>query len=140
MKKVLGIMLFMVMFFSFIGCGVQTTTSTTNALGSRVTLELYDAEGTKVATESVDFDENDTLLSLVLSTFGAVCQGENGENDSTCSYSGPYGTYVLGIGTVVANPASEYLAFYINGEYAMTGIDATALVNGNVYAFKLETF
>jgi len=136
MKKVLGIMLFMVMFFCFIGCEQTTTVN----LGGLATLELYDKDGLKVATESVEFDESDTLLSLVLSTFGAVCQGENGENDSTCSYSGQYGTYVLGIGTVVANPASEYIAFYINGEYAMTGIDATPLVDGNVYAFKLETF
>jgi len=136
MKKVLGIMLFMVMFFCFTGCEQTTTVN----LGGHATLELYDKDGLKVATESVEYDESDTLLSLVLSTFGAVCQGENGENDSTCSYSGQYGTYILGIGTVVANPASEYIAFYINDEYAMTGIDLTPLVDGNVYAFKLETF
>ena len=31
-----------------------------------------------------------------------------------------------------------YWAFYINGEYAQTGVDATGVENGAVYAFRAE--
>ena len=31
-----------------------------------------------------------------------------------------------------------YWAFYINGEYAMTGVDSTPIEEGAVYAFKPE--
>ena len=32
-----------------------------------------------------------------------------------------------------------YWAFYIDGEYAMTGIDATNITDGAQYAFRMET-
>lgn len=136
MKKVLGIMLFTVMFFCLSGC-VGTTTEES---AGTVTLEVYNADDVLVSSEVVDFKKDDTLLSLVMSSFGAICQGEHGESDSTCSYAGTYGIYVLGVGSVVSDPTSQYIALYINGEYAMTGIDSTPLADGNVYAFKLETF
>ena len=31
-----------------------------------------------------------------------------------------------------------YWAFYINGEYAQTGVDATGVEDGAVYAFRAE--
>ena len=31
-----------------------------------------------------------------------------------------------------------YWAFYINGEYAMTGVDATNITDGAQYAFRME--
>ena len=31
-----------------------------------------------------------------------------------------------------------YWAFYINGEYAMSGVDTTAVEEGATYAFKVE--
>lgn len=136
MKKVLGIMLFMVMFFCLTGCG----STTTNQSAGTVTLELYGADQQLVSSKVVEYETDDTLLSLVMANFGAVCQGDQGQNDSTCSYSGKYGIYVLGIGSVVSDPASQYISLYINGEYSMTGIDSTPLSDGNVYAFKLETF
>ena len=31
-----------------------------------------------------------------------------------------------------------YWAFYVDGEYAMTGVDATDIVEGSQYMFKVE--
>lgn len=36
------------------------------------------------------------------------------------------------------NVDGHYWAFYINGEYAMTGVDATAIEAGSVYQMKVE--
>ena len=48
-----------------------------------------------------------------------------------------YGLYVKTIGdeTLDYNTDGMYWAFYENGEYAMTGVDATPITDGATYAF-----
>lgn len=54
--------------------------------------------------------------------------------------AGPYGLYVTTVNgiTVDYDTDGKYWAFYIDGEYAMTGVDATEITAGSVYAFKVE--
>ncbi len=51
-----------------------------------------------------------------------------------------YGLYVKTVNglTLDYNADGYYWAFYINGEYAMTGVDSTNIVEGAVYTFKAE--
>ncbi len=51
-----------------------------------------------------------------------------------------YGLYVKTVNGVTADYDVDktYWAFYIDGEYAMTGVDATPVTEGAVYAFKIE--
>ncbi|MCR4962010.1 MAG: DUF4430 domain-containing protein [Lachnospiraceae bacterium] len=51
-----------------------------------------------------------------------------------------YGLYVKCVNGTVADYDVDqtYWAFYINGEYAMTGVDATDVENGATYALKVE--
>lgn len=51
-----------------------------------------------------------------------------------------YGLYVKTVDgiTVDYDTDGKYWAFYINGEYAMTGVDATPITEGEEYAFKVE--
>ena len=53
---------------------------------------------------------------------------------------GPYGLYVKTVNgkTLDYNKDGAYWAFYINGEYATTGVDTTNIVAGTSYAFKAE--
>lgn len=53
---------------------------------------------------------------------------------------GEYGLYVKTINGVTADYDKDgvYWAFYINGEYATAGVDATAIEEGNSYSFKIE--
>ena len=48
-----------------------------------------------------------------------------------------YGLYVKTIGdeTLDYNENGMYWAFYVGGEYAMTGVDATPITEGETYAF-----
>lgn len=135
-KKVLGSMLLLLIGLLLLGCAGRVTAS---ASGS-ITFELHDGDEV-VATETVLFYEGDTLLKLLQDTFDVACADQNNEQDETCSYVGPYGVYLLKVGSIETDPANnEYIAFYLNGEYALTGIDSTDIVSGTVYQFRYETW
>lgn len=53
---------------------------------------------------------------------------------------GPYGLYVKTVNGITADfdKDGKYWAFYIDGEYAMTGVDVTNIETGKTYAFKVE--
>lgn len=53
---------------------------------------------------------------------------------------GPYGLYVKEVNGILADYDTDgtYWAFYINGEYASSGVDATPIAEGDTYSFKAE--
>lgn len=53
---------------------------------------------------------------------------------------GAYGLYVKKVNGILAEyeTTGTYWAFYANGEYAMTGVDKTEIVDGATYSFKVE--
>ena len=53
---------------------------------------------------------------------------------------GAYGLYVKTVNGITADYDVDktYWAFYINGEYAFTGVDATPIEEGATYTFKVE--
>ena len=53
---------------------------------------------------------------------------------------GPYGLYVKKVNGITADYDVDgtYWAFYIGGEYGMTGVDVTEITAGSSYAFKVE--
>ena len=53
---------------------------------------------------------------------------------------GEFGLYVKNVNGITADYDVDqtYWAFYVNGEYAMSGVDATTIEEGMTYAFKVE--
>ncbi|MBQ8622891.1 MAG: DUF4430 domain-containing protein [Oscillospiraceae bacterium] len=53
---------------------------------------------------------------------------------------GEFGLYVKTVNGITADYEVDgtYWAFYINGEYAITGVDSTPITDGEVYTFKVE--
>lgn len=51
-----------------------------------------------------------------------------------------YGLYVKTVNGITADYDKDqtYWAFYVNGEYAQTGVDATNVTAGDTYSFKVE--
>lgn len=51
-----------------------------------------------------------------------------------------YGLYIKKVNGVLADYDIDqtYWAFYINGEYAMSGVDTTDIVNGTTYTLRRE--
>ena len=116
MKKLIAMLLVLVLAFSLIACGSKTTFTV-------VTTDLDGKETThKVKTDAVTVGE--ALLA-------------EGLIDGESSDYGLYITTVNGI-TLDWEKDGKYWAFYIDGEYAQTGVDATKVESGAVYTFKPE--
>ena len=54
--------------------------------------------------------------------------------------AGQYGLYVKTVNGITADYDADgtYWAFYVNGEYAMTGVDSTDINTADTYTFKVE--
>ena len=119
MKKMVTGVLALVMVLVMVGCGqkdngvvngVAKDGATIGEGAKSFTMEVVDKDGGKV-TFTVKTDENSS-----------------------------YGLYVKTVNGITLDYDTDgmYWAFYINGEYAQTGVDATGVENGAVYAFRAE--
>lgn len=88
--------------------------------------EVTKPDGTKVSYE-VHTDKN-TVGEALLDA--GLIAGEDGA----------YGLYVKTVDGVTLDYDKDgmYWSFYINGEYAMSGVDTTDITADTVYAFKVE--
>ena len=86
----------------------------------------------------VDEDGKETSFSVTSKkkTVGAALLSEGLiEGDD-----GVYGLYVKKVNGILAEyeTTGTYWAFYVNGEYAISGVDKTDVVDGATYSFKIE--
>ena len=136
MKRILTMLLIMTMAVSAIACGKKEEVSTETTVyedGAVIGEGSKSFEFTVVnmageeATFEVKTDE-DTVGAALL------------ENNVIAGEDGDYGLYVKTVNgeTVDYDKDGKYWAFFINGEYGMTGVDATDIVEGDSYAFKAE--
>ena len=96
-------------------------------------------EGSKVfAFIVVDKDGNETAMEIHTDQemVGAALM----ELNVIAGEDGPYGLYVKEVNgiTAVYEVDETYWAFYVNGEYGMTGVDQTPIEEGASYSFKVE--
>lgn len=91
------------------------------------TFQVVDKEG-KQTDFTVKTDDDTVGAALVAANLVA------GEDSA-------YGLYVKTVNglTLDYNDDGYYWAFYINGEYASTGVDSTDIQEGAVYCFKAES-
>lgn len=124
------------------GCGDTSSTpdsntpETNDALNNDVTVLgegetqftflVVDGEGKETAFE---IHTDKTTVGEALLELGLI-EGEPGE----------FGLYVKTVNGIFAEYESTgtYWAFYINGEYAMSGVDLTEITADTVYTLKVE--
>lgn len=86
----------------------------------------------------VDADGNETYFEIHTDkeTVGDALL----EHELIAGEEGDYGLYVKTVNGITADydVDQSYWAFYINDEYAQTGVDATNVEDGAAYAFKVE--
>ena len=89
-------------------------------------LTVRDAEGN--ATR-ITIRTNQTTVGGALQELGLIVGEE-----------GPYGLYVKTVNGITADYDTDkaYWAFYINGEYAMSGVDVTDITAGDSYELAVE--
>ena len=60
--------------------------------------------------------------------------------DLIAGEEGSYGLFVTTVdGVTLPSDGDQYWAFYIDGEYASTGVDQTEITAGASYALKVES-
>lgn len=136
MKKILCMLLVLTMVFALFGCAGKETEGEAvpvakdgDTLGEGAlsfSLEITNKAGETISV-TVNTDEKtvgDALLALDL------IAGEEGE----------FGLYMLTVNgeTLSWEKDAMYWAFYIDGEYATTGVDMTDVTAGTAYALKAE--
>lgn len=87
---------------------------------------VVDADGIETAFE-VHTDK--AIVGEALLDCGLIAGDESG-----------YGLYVKTVNGVTADYDTDgaYWAFYVDGEYAQAGVDATNIEEGKIYSFKYE--
>ena len=100
-----------------------------NVLGegeNQFTFKVVDKEGNETVF-TVNTDKK--IVGEALLDLGLI-EGEDGD----------YGLYVKKVNGILADYDVDqtYWAFYVNGEYAMSGVDTTTIENGAEYSFKVE--
>jgi hypothetical protein len=137
MKKIALSLLTLIMIFSLVSCfgSIEATGAWENATyrrdttvgkgASTVTLEVVAEE--KTVTLTVKTDEK--MLGAALLKEGIIA-GEDG----------PYGLYIKTVNGILADYDVDktYWAFYVDGEYALVGVDSTAIEAGKVYRLSKD--
>ena len=137
MKKLLSLLLALVLVFGLIACGNTNAPETEPATEPAVeTNEDTQAEvvGVPFTVMVTDVDGTETTFEYTsdAATVGEALLAEGliaGEDSA-------YGLYITSVNGITADWDTEnaYWAFYINGEYAQTGVDATESVEGAIYS------
>lgn len=134
----------------YVGTGATATDTEAPSSGSGTTAAEDDTaadpnapivkgEGSTVFSfQVVDGDGNETNFEIHTdkTTVGEALL----ELDLIAGEEGPYGLYVKTVNGITADYDVDgtYWAFYVNGEYGMTGVDQTAIEAGATYAFKVS--
>ena len=138
MKKLVSLILALILVVSLAACGApQETTppkeftpvSDGAVLGEGAVtfpLVITDKEGNSI---NVTIHTDKETVGEALLEIGIV--------EGTMGDYGLYMTHVNGIPAIYEEDAT-YWAFYINGEYAMTGVDQTPIAQGETYTLKVE--
>ncbi|MBQ8765872.1 MAG: DUF4430 domain-containing protein [Clostridia bacterium] len=130
-RSVLSLVLVAAMVLMFAACGQnqepETPENTQNqqeTVEKSFTFEVTDLDGTKKEFE-VKYDAEKTVGEALI------------EKNLISGTEGDYGLMVDTVNGIRYdyNEDGAYWAFYINGEYAMTGVDATEITDGAVYSF-----
>ena len=137
MKRWAGLLLALVMVLSLAACasvgdeqkdpaGVVTNGATVGTGAKTFAVEVTDGEG-KVTAFTVKSDEKTVGAALLALE---IIAGDESQ----------YGLYVKTVNGITLDYDTDklYWAFYINGEYAMAGVDSTAPVAGATYTFKAQ--
>ena len=149
LKKLISLILIAALIMSFVtGCGQESTN--TGEKGDSQT--MADEKATNVSEESVSSDTQTKSFDIVVvdrdgneesftietdkTTVGEALL-EQGIIEGTDSEYGLYVTKVNGIEAIYENDGT-YWSFYINDEYAMSGVDSTNIEEGVTYKFKVE--
>ncbi len=129
-RKLLSLILCMVLIAAMAlfaaGCGDEKDDNVVGEGEKTFTFIVVDAQGNE---ETFTVRSDAKTVGEALLDEGLI-KGEEGQ----------YGLYVKEVNGITADYDKDgtYWAFYIDGEYAMSGVDTTDITDGATYSFKVE--
>lgn len=107
----------------------ESSDTDSNVLGEGETVFYFTVTDLEAEETAFEIHTDKTTVGEALLDLGLIA-GEDGD----------YGLYVKTVNglTVDYDTDGKYWAFYIDGAYAMTGVDMTDITAGATYAFKAE--
>ena len=123
MKRMISLLLALVMVFALTACGAKEEAPAADAVSFKVV--VTDLDGNETAFE---YSSNAASVGEALVAEGLI-EGHETE----------YGLYIDTVNGITADWDADqtYWAFYINAEYATTGIDGTEIVADTTYGLTL---
>ncbi|MBE6778937.1 MAG: DUF4430 domain-containing protein [Ruminococcaceae bacterium] len=132
MKKLMSVTLcLLTCLVLLVGCGAQDTPEPWD--NATYTADTTLGSGKTVCTVAVKVDTHTVTFTLHTDkeTVGAALQ----EHNLIAGDEGEFGLYIKQVNGITADYDANkaYWAFYENGQYAMTGVDTTAITQGVSY-------
>ena len=133
-KSIVAILLALIFVFALASCNTVDKTGVWENATYRKDMEFGD--GSKTVVVEIKAEEN--LVTFTIQTANDTVGDALIEHDLISGDDGPYGLYIKKVNGITADYDVDrsYWAFYIDGEYAMTGVDTTKITEGVTY--KLE--
>lgn len=147
MKKttsfILCIVLIVAMALSTTGCNGNPDNVTPSAPATNTDAAAGDVTVLGDGSTSFDFsvtDQEGNATQFEIHTDKATVGEALLELNLIAGDDGEYGLYVKTVNGITADydKDGKYWAFYVDGEYATTGVDSTQITDGASYAFKIE--
>ncbi len=135
-KKMIGLLLIAVMMMGFAACGAPaedeielitvTDGETIGEGGTEFPLTITDADGVSI---QITVKTDETTVGGALVKLGLIA-GDDTE----------YGLYMKTVNGITLDYEQDglYWAFYIDGAYAVTGVDMTDIAAGSAYELKAD--
>jgi len=138
LSLILCIVLIVAMALFTTGCNDKKRVETPTQAETTVEVQVL-GEG-KTQFDFVVVDENGVETKFEIHTDKNTVGEALVDVDLIQGDEGEYGLMVTTVNGVTKdyNKDGAYWAFYVNDEYAMSGVDTTEIVEGDVYAFKVE--
>jgi len=145
----LTIMLMASMVCGAAGCGGSNQQSQNNVQNTEVqiteTQSVEEAQVTILGEGAVQFaftvvDKDGNETAFEIHTDKEIVGEALLELEMIAGEDGAYGLYVKTVNGITADYDVDqtYWAFYVDGEYAASGVDTTPIEEGKIYTFKVE--
>ena len=130
-KITISALLSLIMLLSLFACNTVDAEGLWENATYRRDMEFGKGEKTAIVEVAVADEMITFTIHTDKDTVGAALQ----EHDLISGEQGAYGLYVKVVNGITADydVDQSYWAFYINGEMAMTGVDSTSIVEGEIY-------
>jgi hypothetical protein len=133
-KSTVSILLALVFTLCLVSCNTVEKTGVWENATYRKDMEF----GSGSKTVVVEVKAEDKMVTFTIKTdkdtVGAALQ----EHELIQGEEGQFGMYIKSVNGIVADYDEDqtYWAFYVNGEYALTGVDTTEITEGATYQLE----